>query len=359
MGFSAVTLVCLSGAVAVFGWLIYQQILLNGRLLLRIDLLEKTLKDAGLMPSWVRPSSGLPIGSFATEFILPTLDGSRMTLTEWRGRRVLLVFFNPRCAFCRAMVPELAGLPVDGTDMVTLVVSTGGIEENRRVFESSGIKCPVLLQSESEVAQMFRIEATPAGYVLDERGVIASELARGANAVMALAHASGGDGGGAAGKTGMTALKTSRRVRDGLRAGTIAPSFRLPDLVGRQTALESFRGRPLLLVFSDPDCGPCNVLAPRLQPLHDASIDLQVVMISRRDAERNRAKAKEYGLTFPILLQRHWEISRVYGMFAMPIGYLIDAEGVIAEDVAVGAEAILTLASRFELVQVGVTAGRV
>lgn len=348
MGLSAITLVCLGGAAAVFGWFIYQQILLNGRLLLRIELLENAL----------RPSSGLPVGSFATEFILPTLDGRRMTLTEWRGRRVLLVFFNPSCEFCRAMVPELAGLPVDGADFVTLVLSTGTIEENRRVFDGSGIRCPVLLQSESEVAQMFRIEATPAGYLLDERGAIASELARGASAVMALAHASGG-GRGAAGKTGTTALKASRRVRDGLRAGTIAPSFRLPDLAGRQTALESFRGRPLLLVFSDPGCDPCNALAPRLEELSAASPDLQLVMISRRDAERNRAKAKEYGLTFPILLQRHWEISRAYGMLATPIGYLIDAEGVIAEDVAVGAEAILTLASRFELVQVGVTTGRV
>jgi hypothetical protein len=47
-------------------------------------------------------------------------------------------------------------------------------------------------------------------------------------------------------------------------------------------------------------------------------------------------------------MQRHWEISREYGMFATPIGYLIDERGIIAADVAVGAEAILALLSGAE-----------
>jgi hypothetical protein len=50
-------------------------------------------------------------------------------------------------------------------------------------------------------------------------------------------------------------------------------------------------------------------------------------------------------LTFPVVLQRQWEISRLYGMFSTPIGYLIDAQGVIAADVAVGTEPILALLS--------------
>jgi hypothetical protein len=68
-------------------------------------------------------------------------------------------------------------------------------------------------------------------------------------------------------------------------------------------------------------------------------------MVSRGEAEANRAKASAHGLTFPIVLQRQWEISREYGMFATPIAYLIDAAGVIATEVAVGVEPILSLLS--------------
>jgi hypothetical protein len=47
-------------------------------------------------------------------------------------------------------------------------------------------------------------------------------------------------------------------------------------------------------------------------------------MVSRRDAEANRQKVKEHGLTFPVVLQKQWEISLRYGIFATPVGYLID-----------------------------------
>jgi hypothetical protein len=44
-------------------------------------------------------------------------------------------------------------------------------------------------------------------------------------------------------------------------------------------------------------------------------------------------------------VQKQWEISREYGMFATPIGYPIDEQGIIARDVAVGIEPILALAA--------------
>jgi peroxiredoxin len=71
---------------------------------------------------------------------------------------------------------------------------------------------------------------------------------------------------------------------------------------------------------------------------------LQVLVISRRDAEATSAKAESLGLTFPILMQRQWEVSKEYGMFATPIGYLIDDQGIVANDVAVGVAPILALA---------------
>ena len=66
-------------------------------------------------------------------------------------------------------------------------------------------------------------------------------------------------------------------------------------------------------------------------------------MVSRGDQRANRAKAQEHGYPFPVLLQKHWEISKEYAMFATPVAYLIDEQGVIAKDVAVGSDAILQL----------------
>jgi hypothetical protein len=76
-------------------------------------------------------------------------------------------------------------------------------------------------------------------------------------------------------------------------------------------------------------------------------------MISKGEAKENRAKVKEYDLTFPIVLQQQWEISRRYAMFATPIAYLIDEHGTIAHDVAVGVEPILALMGTLQAAKKG------
>ena len=141
-------------------------------------------------------------------------------------------------------------------------------------------------------------------------------------------------------------LSESRLTRDGLPPGTLAPPFRLTTLQGGDISLEQYRGRPVLLVFSDPACPPCSELAPRLERVHRAngSAGLQILMVSRGTVADNEAKARASTICFPIALQRHWELSRQYGIFGTPVAYLIDAEGFTAADVASGADPILGLA---------------
>jgi len=139
----------------------------------------------------------------------------------------------------------------------------------------------------------------------------------------------------------------SKIKRDGLKAGTAAPDFRLPRLDGKgDFSLAEFRGRRVLLVFSSPHCVPCNTLAPQLETLHRAHPEIEMLMISKDEPRENRVKVKEHGLTFTIVLQQQWEISRKYGMFATPIAYLIDDNGIIVHDVAVGVEGVENLIAR-------------
>src|SRR5262245_21287503 len=347
--------------IAVATWLGYQLVRQNGRILLRLESIERQL--GARAPAQRREPAGLPIGSLAPDFELPDLTGARRKLSEFRGRDVMLIFFNPKCGFCTQMAADLAALPLEagGGRALPLVVTTGDPDENRQLVERHGIRCMVLRQDQMEVASQFRAQGTPVGYRIDAAGRIASELPVGGEPLLHLAahapapHAPGADGNGRAphGGKGKAAphgqqpdpsLARSRLNRSGLNAGAVAPEFRLPRIDGGELALNELRGRHVLLVFSDPECGPCEELAPRLQELHRRRDDLHVVVVSRRGLDANRAKAAALGLSFPIVLQRQWEISREYGMFATPIGYLIDEQGVIASDVAVGVGPILALA---------------
>jgi peroxiredoxin len=352
------------GLLVIEGWLLVQLLGQNGRLLLRVEALEARL-PAGLGQSAPLTLQGLPRGSAAPEFALPDLQGRERKLRDFLGQPLLVIFFSPRCGYCVQMAPRLGQLPENGPRV--LLISEGDPEEHRRLAAEHGWRCDVVIQKSWEVGIAYGATGTPTGYLLDAEGRIASNLASGADALLELVAAAPGSGGSNGHATGLTAetlrakeravteraraaglaIRASRLNRQGLPAGTQAPHFRVPDLAGAQRSLAEFRGKRVLLVFADPDCGPCQVLAPELVRLHreQQAKSLEVVMVSRGDPEANRARAREHGFTFPVLLQKHWEISRAYGMFATPVGYLIDEQGVIAREVAVGSDAILQLVS--------------
>jgi peroxiredoxin len=301
--------------------------------------------------------AGLTVGLPAPAFELPDLNGQRKALSDFLGHRLLLIFFNPGCGFCVRMAPELARLPSDGADgqPIPLVVSVGTAAKNRKFMGEHGIQCPVLLQPPRRrgagggVASLYHCHGTPMGYLIDEQGRIASEIAVGLNALLALVGVTlpepSHEGDDAKALGGRRGLEDSKLQRNGLEAGAEAPDFRLPLLNGGELSLSEYRGRQVLLVFSDPHCGPCDHLAPRLQRRARSTPEVQVLMISRGDPDDNQAKVKQHRLAFPIALQRKWEISRKYAMFSTPIAYLINEKGVVSAPVAVGPRPILSLLS--------------
>jgi len=349
--------------VGVGGWVGFQLLRQNGRILLRLEQLEReaaslaavvrsaregrSSADSASQPELARAAlpTGLTPGVPAPMFELPDLSGARTSLAQFRGRRILLVFFNPECVFCEQMAPELSALPLEDPGVaLPVVVTTGDAAANRRFFEQHKTRCPVLLQRQMEVAARYQANGTPTGYLIDEEGLVGSELAIGAEALLSLGRSDGRPDGHKP-HHGNRTLADSRIIRDGLKAGTPAPEFRLPRLDGGEIALSDYRGKRLLMVFSDPHCGPCQQAATALQARYSTVHETRLLMVSRGDRADNLAKVSQLGLTFPLVLQKQWEISRLYGMFATPIGYLIDERGLISREVAVGADAILALYS--------------
>lgn len=335
-------------------WLGTQMLRQHGRLLLKLDSLEARVSEglarleARLTPPTAQPSiPALPIGEPAPAFDLPDLNGAHKSLADFRGRPVLLVFFNPGCGFCTQMAPALAELPVDGTGgrPIPLVITTGGASANERLVAEFDLRAPVLLQTATETATAYGASGTPMGYLIDADGKVASDLAVGADALLALAEPGAAEPAIKAYRAiaGNKTLADSKIARSGLASGTPAPDLTLPLLDGGEVTLSNLRGKRVLLVFSDPHCGPCMALAPDLERAKRDRDDVSVLMVSRGSRDDNLAKVREFGLTFPIALQKKWEISKLYAMFATPIGYLIDEKGVVASEVAIGAPPILDL----------------
>ena len=118
-----------------------------------------------------------------------------------------------------------------------------------------------------------------------------------------------------------------------LGVGERAPVFDLPDLEGRRHRLEQILARgPALAVFWKPLCSTCDLAFPYLQRLADAypAGGWQPLAISQDSAERSAASVRQYGLTFPILIEGDgWPASREYDPEATPTAFLIAPDGTI------------------------------
>jgi thiol-disulfide isomerase/thioredoxin len=244
-----------------------------------------------------------------------------------RGRKTLLVFWNPKCGFCQAMVDDLKAWEADPPERAPklVVVSTGTVEENRAL----GLRSTVVLDDGFRAASAFGASGTPIAVLIDERGKIASDLAVGAPAVLALAGVQH-DGSAPA------------PVPPAPTIGEPAPEVRLPDLAGNTVELAGFKGRRTLVLFWNPACGFCDTMLDDLRAW-DANRrdgDPSLVVISRGTAEENQAM----GLRSPVLLDQDWSATRAFGANGTPMAILVDEDGRVASELGGGAPAVLELA---------------
>jgi peroxiredoxin len=144
-----------------------------GRVLMRLEELES---DPG--------QRGLGVGSTAPEFSLPTLDGKRRSLGELLERApALLVFSDPGCGPCVALLPEVARWQAEhGAILQPILITAGGADTNRAVVQEHGLGL-VLWDEQRHVARAYHASGTPGAVLVSRAGRIASATVLGAPAI--------------------------------------------------------------------------------------------------------------------------------------------------------------------------------
>jgi peroxiredoxin len=122
----------------------------------------------------------------------------------------------------------------------------------------------------------------------------------------------------------MTALATGKK----------APEFELKTVGGKAFSLgEQLDRGPVLLAFFKVSCPTCQYALPFLERLYKAYGDKGVTLvgISQNDAKDTAAFAREFGLTFPILLDdtHKYPVSNAYGLTNVPTLFWIAGDGEI------------------------------
>ena len=119
-----------------------------------------------------------------------------------------------------------------------------------------------------------------------------------------------------------------------LATGIKAPEFELKSLDGKPFSLNAELARgPVVLAFFKVSCPTCQYALPFFERLHKAYADKGVSLlgISQNNAKDTAAFGKEFGITFPILLDdtNSYPVSNAYGLTNVPTIFWIAQDGEI------------------------------
>ncbi len=134
-------------------------VLLNGLILWRVFQVEQSL--APLRTVWQRsPEGGIRPGQKAPAFSLADMQGNEVALSEFQGKRVLLVFASTECGACRRMFPHLSEYHEQHPEQQIVMILSGSKEAKEEVADTYHFDFPVLAWDD-EVAYAYQVPGTP------------------------------------------------------------------------------------------------------------------------------------------------------------------------------------------------------
>ncbi len=128
---------------------------------------------------------------------------------------------------------------------------------------------------------------------------------------------------------------------DGWSMGSRVPTvgmqvedFSLTDLEGKSQSLSQYRGKIVLINFWATWCKPCTTEMPAMQASFDKLREKGFVVLAINELEDDakvREHIKQYGHTFPVLMDRDNKVANQFGVFGLPVSVFIDQQGVVQE----------------------------
>jgi peroxiredoxin len=137
--------------------------------------LALTLLLAGCGSAGAGVSEGITEGHRAPDFQLEALDGSQVSLGDYRGQVVVINFWATWCEPCRAEFPDLEAVYQGRRDDGFVVLGVNSHETRGAIapfVTAMGVSFTILIDENARVEKTYRPVGLPMSVLVDQEGII-------------------------------------------------------------------------------------------------------------------------------------------------------------------------------------------
>nr|WP_239587423.1 redoxin domain-containing protein [Bacillus pakistanensis] len=128
-------------------------------------------------------SEKLDEGSMAPDFTLTTLDGQTVSLSDYKGKKVIINFWATWCPPCRAEMPHMQNFYEEASEkenVEILAVNVTDLDKGEKAINQFvseyKLTFPILLDKEGNVSGRYQAVAFPTSYIIDTQGKISKKI---------------------------------------------------------------------------------------------------------------------------------------------------------------------------------------
>ena len=142
-----------------------------------VIILSLKLKDSSYeFPNQAAIKDNLP----APDFSFPGLDGKMISLSDYRGKVVLVNIWATWCPPCVAEMPSMEKLynKLKGQDFEILAVSIDepGLKAVTPFMKKSNLTFPALIDPEGSIRAAYGVTGVPESFIVDKQGILVKKI---------------------------------------------------------------------------------------------------------------------------------------------------------------------------------------
>ena len=162
------------GVVVMYGWLKYKQQLRT----FIVQVVVVTM--VAIMIQQTLPEQ-TKVSTEQRDFTLETFDGQTVSLSDYKGKVVVLNFFATWCPPCKAEMPHLQAFHEQAPDDVVLLgvnltKRDDGLQVLEQFLHDYEVTYPILLDKQDEVGDLYEVLSIPTTYILDQQGHLVERI---------------------------------------------------------------------------------------------------------------------------------------------------------------------------------------